>query len=91
MAIGKIQIDDGVVRVTRWTIQLNDAIEMHTHEHDYVVVPVYDGVMHAIDANGVEVAIELRRGVSYARSRGAEHLIANRSETVISFVEIEFL
>lgn len=91
MATGETQVDDGVVRVTRWTIQPNDAIEMHVHEHDYVVVPVSDGVMHAIDANAVELAIELRQGVSYARSRGAEHRVENRGEAAISFVEIEVL
>jgi beta-alanine degradation protein BauB len=91
MAIGETQVDDGVVRVTRWTIQPNDAIEMHAHEHDYVVVPVFDGVMYALDTHGGELAIELRQGVSYARTRGAEHRVENRGESVISFVEIELL
>jgi hypothetical protein len=40
MATGETQIDNGVFRVTKWIIEPNDAIPMHVHEYEYVVVPL---------------------------------------------------
>ena len=91
MTVGETQIDDGLVRVTRWTIQPHESIAMHVHENDYVVIPLSNGVMHAVDVNSAESAVELSCGTSYARKRGAEHRIDNRSDSVISFVEVELL
>lgn len=89
MAIGETQIDDGVFRVTRWTIEPEDEIARHVHEFDYVVVPLVDGTMHVRTADGSETAVEMRIGRSYARQSGVEHAVTNRGRTVIEFVEIE--
>jgi mannose-6-phosphate isomerase-like protein (cupin superfamily) len=91
MAKGETQIDNGVFRVTKWTIEPNDAIPMHVHEFDYVVVPLVNDVMQVRTADGVEVSAEIRIGESYARPAGAEHTVINPGTRTIEFVEIEKL
>src|SRR6476660_5502796 len=70
MASADQQIDDGPFRVTKWTIPPGDEIPRHTHEFDYVVVPLVDSVMHVVSADGSEAAAEIRVGQSYARQAG---------------------
>ena len=91
MATGEIQIDNGIFRVTKWTIEPNDAIPMHAHEFEYVVVPLVNDTMHVTDSDGSEIVAEIRIGQSYTRSAGAEHTVANRGDGTIEFVEIEKL
>lgn len=91
MATGETQIDNGVFRVVQWTIEPDDAIPMHVHSHDYVVVPLVNATMHVTPADGVEFATEIRVGESYARAAGAEHTVANRGTQPLVFVEIETL
>jgi mannose-6-phosphate isomerase-like protein (cupin superfamily) len=89
MALGEMQIDNGVFRVTKWTIQPDDAISMHVHEFAYVVVPLVDDEMHVMNADGSEVVAQIRIGDSYSRPAGAEHTVLNRGGNTIAFVEIE--
>ena len=91
MATGEIQIDNGIFRVTKWTIEPNDVIPMHVHEFEYVVVPLVNDTMHVTDSDGSEIVAEIRIGQSYTRSAGAEHTVANRGDGTIEFVEIEKL
>jgi mannose-6-phosphate isomerase-like protein (cupin superfamily) len=91
MATGVTQIDNGVFRVTKWTIAPNDAIPMHVHEFEYVVVPLVDDVMHVQTVDGEEVSAEIRIGESYTRPAGAEHTVINPGNRTIEFVEIEKL
>ena len=89
MATGEVQTDNGVFRVTKWTIGPNDAIPMHVHEYDYVVIPLVDDVMLVRTVDGTEVSAEIRSGVSYERKAGAEHTVINPGTKVIEFVEVE--
>lgn len=89
MAVGETQIDNGVFRVTKWTIEPGDAIPMHVHELPYVVVPLVDDEMHVINADGSELVAQIRSGDSYTRPAGAEHTVVNRGDNTIEFVEIE--
>jgi mannose-6-phosphate isomerase-like protein (cupin superfamily) len=91
MASGETQIDNNTFRVTKWTIEPSDAIPMHLHEHEYVVVPLVNDTMHVTNSDGSEIAADLRIGQSYTRSAGAEHTVANRGTDTIVFVEIEKL
>ena len=91
MPAGEIQIDNGIFRVTKWTIEPNDAIPMHVHEFEYVVVPLVNDTMHVTNSDGSEIVAEIRIGQSYTRSAGAEHTVANRGDGTIEFVEIEKL
>jgi mannose-6-phosphate isomerase-like protein (cupin superfamily) len=91
MASGETQIDNSTFRVTKWTIEPSDAIPMHLHEHEYVVVPLVNDTMYVTNSDGSEIAANLRIGQSYTRSAGAEHTVANRGTDTIVFVEIEKL
>lgn len=91
MAISETQIDNGIFRVVKWTIEPGDAIPRHVHEYEYVVVPLVNDTMHVTNADGSEIAAELQIGQSYTRPAGAEHTVANRGTETIVFVEIEQL
>lgn len=91
MATGETQIDNGIFRVTKWSIEPNDSIPMHVHEFAYVVVPLVNDTMHVTNSDGTEITAEIRIGQSYTRPAGAEHTVANRGESLIEFVEIEKL
>jgi mannose-6-phosphate isomerase-like protein (cupin superfamily) len=91
MATGETQIDNGIFRVTKWTIEPGDAIPMHVHEFEYVVVPLVNDTMHVTTSDGSEIVAEIRIGQSYTRPAGAEHTVANRGHATIEFVEIEKL
>jgi mannose-6-phosphate isomerase-like protein (cupin superfamily) len=91
MAHSETQIDNGTLRVTKWTIEPSDAIPMHVHEFEYVVVPLVSDTMYVVNADGSEIAAEIRIGQSYTRPEGAEHTVQNRGSNTIVFVEIEKL
>lgn len=90
-ATSQIQIDDGLVRVTRWDIPQGASTGPHVHEYDYVVVPVSDGLMRVTLPDGTQVDNQLVPGTSYARAAGTEHDVRNDDPTPVSFVEIELL
>ncbi|MCI4657217.1 cupin [Cryobacterium zhongshanensis] len=89
MAIAETQIDNGIFRVTKWTIAPNDGIPMHVHEFEYVVVPLVNDSMRVLNSDGSEVLAEIRLGESYTRPAGAEHTVVNPGGNTIEFVEIE--
>ena len=89
-AEARVQIDDGRVRVTKWSFVPGAETGWHRHEHDYVVVPLTTGTLTIIDADGEHRNV-LTIGQSYAREIGVEHNVINRNECPFAFVEIEFL
>lgn len=91
MATGETQIDNEAFRVVKWTIEAGDAIPMHRHQFDYVVVPLTDGTMRVTGADGVETTANLTIGQSYTRVAGSEHTVANAGTSTIEFVEVEKL
>lgn len=84
------QVDNADVRVTKWTFAPGAHTGEHVHEYDYVVVPLTDGVQHVTNADGSTLVNEIHRGVSYQRTAGARHDVANGGETEMAFVEIEY-
>lgn len=91
VATADTQIDIDTLRVTKWTIPAGEAIPMHVHEHDYVVVPLVSATMHLTFPNGDETASEIQLGRSYHRQAGAEHRVTNHGESTIEFVEVEIV
>ena len=91
MAHADIQLENEHFRVTKWTIEPGDAIPMHLHEFEYVVVPLTTTTMHVTNADGTEIVAQLEHGVSYSRDAGAEHTVENRGEEAIAFIEVEKL
>lgn len=91
VATADIQIDTDTLRVTRWTVPPGEAIPMHLHEHDYVVVPLVSATMNLTGPNGDETVSHIQQGRSYFRQAGAEHRVTNHGEHTIEFVEVEIV
>jgi beta-alanine degradation protein BauB len=84
-----LQIDDASVRVTRWDFAPGAETGRHTHEMDYVVVPLTAGSLAAEWPDGSKTSSDLAIGASYARPAGVDHNVINENETPFSFIEIE--
>lgn len=55
---------------------------------DYVVVPMTSGRLRLEEPEGVR-DVELKAGVSYARSAGVSHNVVNPNPFEFTFIEIE--
>ena len=84
-----VQIDDRQVKVTRWDFSSGAETGWHTHEMDYIVVPLTEGILNAELPSGSTVENKLTVGKSYARSAGVNHNIINVNDGPFSFIEIE--
>ena len=90
-AVGSVLIKNDRVRVTRWDFpQPRDCAGWHRHEHDYVVVPLFDGDLR-IDNCKETVTSSLTIGGSYFRHAGVEHDVCNGNDGSFSFIEVELL
>jgi len=83
-----VLIDNKRVRVTRWQFAPAAATGWHRHEHDYVVVPLVDGVLELVEPDGNHLS-ELTTGVPYFREAGVEHDVVNANDYEFAFIEIE--
>ena len=84
-----VQIDDKRVKVTRWDFSPGAETGWHTHEMDYIVVPLTEGCLNAELPSGSIVENKLTVGASYARPAGVNHNIINANNQSFSFIEIE--
>lgn len=89
MAVPTVQIDDERVIVTEWRFAPGAATGWHRHQHDYIVVPLADGVLRIESVDGQIAEATLRHGVSYSRPAGVEHNVFNANDGEFAFVEIE--
>ncbi len=91
-AKGDVLIDNGRVRVTRWSFaKKGDNTGWHRHEHDYVVVPQFDGTLEITLPEGEHMTADLQTGVPYFREIGTEHDVVSGNDFSCSFIEIELL
>ena len=88
-AIATIQVDDERVRITHWQFAPGAQTGFHTHELDYVVVPLADGQLKIVSPDGEESIGEMKNGVSYSRAAGVHHNVINANDHDYAFVEIE--
>ncbi len=86
--IPTVQIDAPEVRVTEWRLPPGSATGHHRHEYDYVVVPMTDGELTIIAAEGTSRA-PIRAGQAYFRKAGVEHDVRNDTSREIVFVDVE--
>lgn len=90
-AVPTVMIDDGRVRVTKWHFPPGGSTGMHTHEFDYLVVPVTGGDFTATLPDETVNPLTQQPGITYSRPAGVTHDIVNVGGAAASFVEIEFL
>ena len=87
-----VMIDNTRVRVTEWRFaKPGDNTGWHRHEYDYVVVPLFDGVLEIDLGNGERVTAPMQNGVPYYRELGVEHDVINGNDFECAFVEVELL
>jgi len=82
------QVENERVIVTEWRFAPGAETGHHVHAHDYVVVPLVDGVLRIVDADGAR-DVPLAAGASYARPKGVAHNVINANAFEFRFVEIE--
>ena len=87
-ASATVLIDNERVRVTRWQFAPGAATGWHRHEYDYVIVPLTDGKLRLVEADGSRYS-ELKVGVPYFRETGVEHDVVNANDHEFTFIEIE--
>lgn len=87
-ATSEIQLDNEKVRVTRWDFPPGTETGDHTHEYDYVVVPIQGGTL-TVQTPEETIEREISQGVSYEGFASTQHNVQNHTEKPISFVEIE--
>jgi len=91
-AIPTVFIDNDRVRVTEWRFRnKGDNTGWHTHEHDYVVVPQFTGILEIDNPDGTRTTAELTTGVPYYRDPGVQHDVINGNDFECAFVEIEII
>ena len=90
MAKSNLMIDNDRTRVTEWIFEIGGETGQHTHEYDYVVVPMEDGQLKIVDQDGTVLISDLIKGKSYYRNKGVNHNVINQNDFPFSFVEIEF-
>lgn len=90
-AVPHVMVDDGRIRVTRWHFEPGASTGMHTHEFDYVVVPITGGTFNVMAPDESMSAMVQNPGESYARAMGITHDVVNVGHHVAIFVEVELL
>ncbi len=87
-----VYIENDRVRVTEWHFEKRgDNTGWHRHDYDYVVVPLFDGVLEIDIGGGEIVTAELKNGVPYYRELGVEHDVRNGNDFACAFIEVELL
>lgn len=87
-AIPTTQINNDRAIVTEWRFAPGTETGWHTHGHDYIVVPMTNGMLHLETPEGLK-EFELVAGQSYTREAGVHHNVINASQHEVIFVEIE--
>lgn len=90
-AVPSVLIDDGRIRVTKWHFDPGASTGPHTHEFDYLVVPITGGEFEIVLPDGTVMPLVQAPGACYAREAGVSHDVVNAGSHVASFVEVEFL
>ena len=83
-----VHIDNERVIVTEYRFQRGDSTGWHRHGHDYVIVPLLDGKLKIVNADGESIA-EMKGGIPYFRKEGVEHDVINATDGEYAFIEIE--
>jgi len=85
-----VQVQTARAVVTEWTFAPGAETGQHVHPHDYVVVPLTDGILRLEEPTGTR-EIHLRAGVSYTRDAGVSHNVVNANAYEFKFIEIELI
>ena len=88
-ATSNIQINNKLVKVTKYSFMPGQETGMHKHLYDYIVTPLTDGKLLLIDKIGNMSDYTLVASYSYFRKAGVEHNVINNSKQKLIFIETE--
>ena len=88
-ATANIQIDNKLVKVTKYSFMPGEETGVHKHLYDYIVTPITDGKLLLIDENGNKSDYSLIASNSYFRKAGVEHNVINNGKQKLIFIETE--
>ena len=80
-AISNIQIDNKLVKVTKYSFMPGQETGMHKHLYDYIVTPITNGKLLLIDKNGKERDFSLIASQSYFRKAGVPTFLKKVKES----------
>ena len=89
LAEAVVHIDDERFKVTEWRFATGAQTGWHVHGHDYVIVPLTDGVLGLEEPGGVRREAPLTQGVPYSRRVGVSHNVTNAGGAPLAFLEVE--
>lgn len=84
-----VHIDDARFKVTEWRFATGAETGWHVHGHDYVIVPLTDGILGLEEPGGVRREAPLTQGVPYSRRVGVSHNVINATGVPMAFLEVE--
>ncbi len=84
-----VHIDDARFKVTEWRFAAGAETGWHVHGHDYVIVPLTDGILGLDEPGGLRREAGLTQGVPYSRRVGVSHNVTNAGSTPLAFLEVE--
>ena len=82
-------IEDERFRATEWRFAPGAETGWHRHGHDYVIIPLTDGMLELEEPGGVTRRAELTQHVPYSRRTGVEHNVINGGAGPLAFLEVE--
>ena len=88
-ATSNIQINNILVKVTKYSFMPGQETGMHKHLYDYIVTPLTDGKLLLIDKIGNVSDYTLVASHSYFRKAGVEHNVINNGKQKLIFIETE--
>ena len=88
-ATSNVQIDNKLVRVTKYSFMPGQETGMHKHLYDYIVTPLTDGKLLLIDKNSNKSDYNLIASHSYFRKAGVQHNVINSGKQILIFIETE--
>ena len=84
-----IQVDNKLIRVTKYVFSPGAETGIHKHTMDYIVTPITDGNLLLIDIDGNNSYATLISSETYYRKAGVTHNVINNGKKDIVFVETE--
>ncbi len=88
-AIPVVHIDDTRFKVTEWQFAPGAETGWHVHDHDYVIVPLSDGMLGLEMPQSITNQARLVQGVPYSRRSGVAHNVTNVGGAALAFLEVE--
>ncbi|MEM7127113.1 MAG: cupin domain-containing protein [Chloroflexota bacterium] len=87
-ATSEVLANDDRVIATKWTMSPDSETGHHTHNYDYVVVYLSDGMLTVTSEAG-EIEVPVAKHQLTSRPAGVRHNVMNRTAEPLEFIEIE--